>query len=290
MSYNRRKFLQQAGLLSTGVALTAFSSKLMGCSTVKSAISGDPVDSFGLQLYTLRDVLPQDPKGVLKQVASFGYKQLESYEGPKGMFWGMSNKEFSAYLADLGMKAVSSHCDTSKKGFEKKADEAAEIGMKYLISPWLGPNKNIDFYKKAADHFNECGAICKQRGLRFAYHNHDYSFKPVEGQLPQDVMMQATDPASVDYEMDIYWVVAAGQDPIEWFKKYPNRFRLSHIKDKKGNQSTTLGSGTIDFAPILKAGEEHGLQYFLVEQEHYAGTTPVAAVQDSAIYMKNLKF
>lgn len=290
MAYNRRKFLQQAGLLGSGVVLTAISSKLMGCNTVKSVITGEPVEGFGLQLYTLRDVLPKDPKGVLKQVASFGYKQIESYEGDKGMFWGMGNKEFASYLNDLGMRVVSSHCDTSKNGFERKADQAAEIGMKYLISPWLGPNKSLDFYKKAADHFNECGAICKERGLRFAYHNHDYSFKPVEGELPQDVLMRATDPDSVDYEMDIFWVVAAGQDPIAWFKKYPNRFRLSHIKDRKGSESVTLGTGTIDFAPILKAGEEQGLQYFLVEQEHYTGTTPIAAVQDSALYMKNLKF
>ena len=288
MSYNRRLFLQKAGLLSSGVVLTAFGSKLMGCNTVSNAISGNDVDTFGLQLYTLRDVLPKDPKGVLKQVASFGYKQIEGYEGPKGMFWGMGNKEYDKYLADLGMKMVSCHADTGR-GFEKRADEAAEIGMKYLISPWLGPNKSLDFYKKAAERFNQCGEICRQRGLRFAYHNHDYSFKPVEGQLPQDVMMQSTSADTVDYEMDIYWVVAAGQDPIAWFKKYPNRFRLSHIKDKRGNESVTLGTGTIDFAPILKAGREHGLQYFLVEQEHYTGTTPLQAVQDDAAYMKKLK-
>jgi len=290
MTYNRRKFLKQAGLLGSGVAFTALSSKLMGCNTVKGAITGTPAEAFGLQLYTLRDVLPADPKGVLKQVSQFGYKQIESYEGPKGMFWGMGNKGFASYLSDLGMKMVSSHCDTSRKGFEKRADEAAEIGMKYLISPWLGPNKSLDFYKKAADDFNELGAICAQRGLRFAYHNHDYSFKPVEGSLPQDVMMQGTNKDTVDFEMDIYWVVAAGHDPVEWFKKYPNRFKLCHIKDKKGDESVTLGAGTINFAPILKAGEQAGLQYFLVEQEHYTGTTPIAAVQDDAAFMKQLKF
>ena len=289
MSYTRRKFLQTTGLFGTGLALTALSSKLAGCHTVKGAISGTPAEAFGLQLYTLRDVLPQDPKGVLRQVASFGYKQIESYEGERGMFWGMSNKDFAAYLNDLGMTMVSSHCDTTTN-FETKAAAAAEIGMKYLIAPWLGPNESLDFYKRAADHFNQCGAICAQHGLKFAYHNHDYSFQPVEGQLPQDVLMQSTNRDTVEYEMDIYWVVAAGQDPIAWFKKYPNRFRLCHIKDRRSNESVTLGTGTIDFAPILKAGEDLGLNYFIVEQEAYSNTTPIAAVQDNAAYMKNLRF
>lgn len=289
MAYNRRDFLQTAGLLSSGFLLTGISSGLASCSTVSNVVTGKPADAFGLQLYTLRDVLPRDPKGVLRQVAQFGYKQIESYEGEQGMFWGMTNREFDKYLTDLGMKAVSSHCDI-EKDFEKKADEAAAIGMKYLICPYLGPNSSLDFYKRAADKFNACGAICAQRGMKFAYHNHDYSFKPVEGQLPQDVMMQATDKDTVDYEMDIYWVVVAGQIPAEWFRKYPNRFRLAHIKDRKGGESTTLGTGDVAFSAILKTGTQYGLQYYIVEQEAYAGTTPIEAVQDNATYMKNLKF
>ena len=256
MAYNRRDFLQAAGLLSSGLLLTGISSKLAGCKTVSNAITGKPADAFGLQLYTLRDVLPQDPKGVLRQVAQFGYKQIESYEGEQGMFWGMTNREFDRYLTDLGMKMVSSHCDI-EKGFEKKADEAAAIGMKYLICPYLGPNPSLDFYKRAADKFNACGAICAQRGLKFAYHNHDYSFKPVEGQLPQDVMMQATDKSTVDYEMDIYWVVVAGQIPAEWFKKYPNRFRLCHIKDEKAVNRQRWVTATSTFAAILKTGTQN---------------------------------
>jgi sugar phosphate isomerase/epimerase len=179
---------------------------------------------FGLQLYSLRDVLPKDPKGVLKQVASFGYKQIEGYEGEKGIYWGMKNTEFKSFLDDLGMKMISSHCNY-KQDLERKADEAAAIGMKYLMCPYLGPQKSLDAFKQAAETFNKSGEICKQRGLRFAYHNHDYSFKQVEGQYPQDVMMQNTDKALVDFEMDMYWVVAAGQDPVVWLNKYPGRFK-----------------------------------------------------------------
>lgn len=289
MSIQRREFLKTASLLTSGLALTALGSKLAGCNSARGAASSAAItENFGLQLYTLRADLPKDPKGILKQVASFGYKQIESYEGQQGMFWGMKNTEFKKYMDDLGMTIVSSHCNINQD-FERKAAEAAEIGMKYLMCPYLGPRKELDFYKKAADQFNKCGDIAKKAGLRFGYHNHDYSFKPVEGQLPQDVMMQSTSADTVDYEMDIYWVVAAGQDPVQWMKKYPNRFTACHVKDKKGDESAVLGTGTIDFTQILKDGQKEGLRYFIVEQEAYTGTTPLDAVRLNAAYMKGLK-
>jgi sugar phosphate isomerase/epimerase len=267
--------------------LTGLGSSLAGCSSAKGKAAAAN-ESFGLQLYTLRDVLPKDVKGVLKQVADFGYKEIEGYEGSMGLFWGMKNTEFKKYLDDLGMKMVSSHCNW-KENFEQKAAQAAEIGMSYLFCPYLGPNKELNFYKKAAEDFNKNGEIAKKAGIRFGYHNHDYSFKPVEGQLPQDVMMQNTSADTVDYEMDIYWVVAAGQDPIAWFKKYPNRFKLAHVKDRKGNESVVAGTGSIDFPSILKEGQKQGLKHFIIEQEAYTGTTPINAVRDNALYMKNIK-
>ena len=292
MTYQRRQFIKLSAALGAGVLLQS----LPGCSSGRNTAGGKGnVDSFGLGLYTLRDDLPKDPKGVLRKVASFGYKQVESYEHDKlGIFWGMSPQEFKSFLDEIGMTVVSSHCNINKD-FEKKVDQAASIGMKYLMCPWLGPNKELDFYKKAAEQFNRCGEICKKAGIRFAYHNHDYSFKPVEGQLPQDVMMKATDASLVDYEMDIYWVVTAGEDPIKWFQRYPGRFTASHIKDRQkgaaatnGNASTILGTGSIDFPSILKEGRKQGMKYFLVEQERYDGT-PLAAVEANAAYMKDLR-
>lgn len=293
MSYKRRDFLKTASALGSGLVLTSFASKLTGC---KSAMAGSTASRpFGLQLYTLRDVFPQDVKGVLQQVASFGYKQLEGYEGQQGIFWGMKNTELKSFLDALGLTMVSTHCNINQD-FERKADEAAAIGMKYLICPYLGPQKSMDAFKKAADRFNQCGDICKQRGMRFAYHNHDYSFKPLEGQLPQDVMMQSTNPETVDYEMDMYWVVNAGHDPITWMKKYPNRFRLCHVKDRgavpAGSdkfESVTLGTGNIDYKKIVKEVSKLGMQYYIVEQEAYAGTTPLEAARADAEYMKKLK-
>jgi sugar phosphate isomerase/epimerase len=294
MDNNRRNFLKTATTLGSGLFLTSFATKMTGC---KTALGGNSASArpFGLQLYTLRNDFPKDPKGVLKKVADYGYKQVEGYEGPKGIFWGMKNTELKSYLDGIGLNMVSTHCDMNTN-FEQKADEAAAIGMKYLICPYLGPNKSLDFYKKAADRFNQCGDICKQRGMRFAYHNHDYSFRPVEGQLPQDVMMQIANPATVDFEMDIYWVVIADQDPIAWMKKYPNRFTLCHVKDRgtiSGStdkfESVVLGKGTIPYQNMLQELDKAGMQYYIVEQEAYAGTTPLEAAKANADYMRTVK-
>jgi sugar phosphate isomerase/epimerase len=292
MQYSRKNFLKTTA---AGLAITAITGKLLGCNTAFAMGNSEKLKNFGLQLYTLRDVMPKDPKGVLKQVAAMGYQQIESFEGAKGMFWGMKNTEFKKYMDDLGMQIISSHCNINKD-FDRKANEAAEIGMKYLIDPWVGPQKNIDIFKKTAETFNARGEVCKKLGLRFGYHNHDYPFVPVDGEKPMDVMIQGTDPSLVDFEMDIYWVVTAGEDPIKWFEKYPNRFRLSHIKDRKKNAplsdknaSCVVGMGEIDYAKILKSGKKNGLEYYIVEQEHYDGITSLEAAKKNADYLNKLK-
>jgi sugar phosphate isomerase/epimerase len=291
MQIKRREFIKTTAMATTGIMLSSY---LPGCKS--TSISKDVRENFGLQLYTLRDVLPNNPKDVLTQVASFGYKQIESYEHKDlGIFWGMKNTEFKKLMDDLGMKIVSSHCDINKD-FDRKAAEAAEIGMKYLICPYLGPQKTIDDFKKFAATFNQRGETCKKNGIKFGYHNHDYGFIPVDGQLPQDVMMQNTDKNLVDFEMDIYWVVTAGQDPIAWINKYPGRFKLSHIKDRKKGAplserevSVDLGTGGIDFKSILKEAGKKGMEYYSVEQEAYENTTPLAAAKADADYLKNFR-
>jgi sugar phosphate isomerase/epimerase len=290
MNYKRRDFLQLSSSMAIGLAIAPFNSTFLTDDEMDIA---KKKKLFGLQLYSLRDDMPKDPKGVLKQVASFGYKQIEGYEGPQGMFWGMSHTDFKKYMDDLGVSFISTHCNIDKD-FEKKAAEAAAIGMKYLICPSRGSGKTVNDFKKIADDFNQKGEICKKNGIRFAYHNHEYGFKEIEGQFPQDIMMKNTDAALVDFEMDIYWVVTGKQDPVAWLKRYPNRFRLGHFKDRIANAterdaSCTLGAGSIDYPTILREAKESGMQYFVVEQERYDNTTPLKAAQDDAAYMKKLK-
>lgn len=309
MKYNRRLFLRNSGMLASGIALAG-----VACVSPNDKQSGDnstdtgranngtsqvaeqALAQFGLQLYTLRDDLPKDPKEVLKQVAGFGYKQLEGYEGKDGLWWGMGSKGFKQYLDELGLVMVSSHCNT-KEDFEKKAAEAKEVGLKYLLEPYIGAQKTLDDYKRQAERFNKLGEICKKNDLKFGYHNHGYTFTKLEGQYPQDILMQNTNQELVDFEMDIYWVVVPGEDPAAWLQKYPNRFKLCHVKDRMKNApageadaSTEVGNGSIDFKKILRIAKENGMEYYIVEQEKYENSTPLKSAEQSAKYMKTLTF
>lgn len=286
-SSSRRKFIKNTATLGA----LAF----VGGKNAFSMNEANYMKHFGLQLYTLRDVFGNDPKSYIQQIGSFGYTQIESYEGKDGMFWGMKPAEFNQCIKDAGMTLISSHCDIDKD-FENKVIDAASIGMKYLICAWVGPQKSIDDFKKIAEGFNVKGALCKKHGIKFAYHNHDYSFKEIDGEIPQDVMMQMTDPALVDFEMDIYWVITGGADPIDYLKKYNGRFKLGHLKDRlknaqpsETNASCTLGTGSINYKKILPIAKANGMEYFFLEQERYDGTTPLECTKDSAQYLKSIK-
>ena len=298
MTVHRRHFLRSAAVAASGLALLGANiipgrREDSGMETGIFNKNGAGIDPFGLQLYTLREEMPKDPRGTLKKVAAMGYKQVEGYEGKQGLWWQIS--EFSNYLRDLGLVMISSHCDIHND-FEKKVDEAAANGLSYLISPWIGPQKSLDDYKRYADIFNQRGEACKKRGLRFAYHNHGYTFTELEGRMPQDVLMELTDHTLVDFEMDIYWVITAGQDPEAWLRKYPNRFTLCHVKDRMKNAdakeqgaSCDLGTGSINFPAILKTAAENGMKQYIVEQERYDNSTPLKSARAGANYMKRLR-
>jgi sugar phosphate isomerase/epimerase len=307
MKNDRRSFLKFAGVMGAGafllpqLACQSSGNDDASAKTVSETASGTSITKggdltkFGIQLYTVRDVIFDDPKGTIKQLAGYGFNQIEGYEGDLGIFWGMKNTEFKKYLDDLGIKMVSSHCDI-KKDFEAKAAQAAEIGMDYLICPSIGAQPTMEAWKKVTELFNKCGAICKKNGIRFAYHNHAYSFRPFSGIMPHDFLMENTDPDLVDHEMDIYWVITGGADPIEYLKKYPNRFRLCHVKDRMKNAgeeqraTCNLGTGIIDFPSILKVAKDNGMEYFIMEQERYDGSTPLQAAKVGAEYLSQLTF
>lgn len=247
---------------------------------------------FGLQLWSIKEEMAQAPQRTLEQVAAFGYPQIETFEGAQGMCWGMAPADFKAFVHGLGMEIVAGHCDVFND-FERKVETAAETGMRYLVCPWLGPNDNLDFYRQAAARFNYCGELCRKAGLGFAYHNHDYSFLPVEGIIPIELFLKETDPALVSFEMDIFWVVAAGHEPDTWLRAYPGRWPLAHLKDKaltaKGSPhaSTRLGQGTIDFSALL-TGQYPGIEWLIVEQEQFGGDSPLEAARANAAYMRSV--
>jgi sugar phosphate isomerase/epimerase len=286
MNCSRRSFLKTSGMMASGLAL----------GTLPFLKSCAPADNdtapFGLQLYTLRDVIGDDPQGVITELAGFGYKEIESYEGQMGMFWGMGNTGFKELLDDLGLTMISSHANVFQ-GYEQKVEELAEIGVPYIVCPYIGAQDTIDDYLEMAATFNRLGEIAGNAGLKFAYHNHAYTFHELEGEIPQAVLMDNTDPDLVEYQMDIYWVVAGGHDPTEWIRRYPGRFTSCHVKDFANGEdpeSVTLGTGIIDYPPLLQFSRENGMEYFIVEQEAYTGTTPIDAVRDNAEYMRSIEF
>ncbi|GGZ29319.1 sugar phosphate isomerase [Echinicola pacifica] len=298
----RRAFLKLGAAFAAGSFLP-----LQFCASPKEetaeAVAGEAVQTavkeklskFGIQLYSVKEEMAKDAKAAIEKIAGFGYNQIEGFDGGKSIFWGMKNTEFKKYTQDLGLDFVASHANVFEN-IDELAAQAGEIEMDYLISPYIGPQDSIEAYKTMADKFNKIGAVCKSNGLRFAYHNHGYTFEAMDGQMPHDILLENTDPDLVDFELDIYWAVTANADPEAYFEKYKNRFRLCHVKDRENgaaegqaDASTVLGSGSIDYSKILRTAKDNGMEYFVVEQEKFAGTTPMEAAQQNATFMKNLE-
>ncbi|HVV54172.1 MAG TPA: sugar phosphate isomerase/epimerase [Mucilaginibacter sp.] len=285
---NRRTFIRNTGLMALSFPLAK-----KGLFTMP----GHKIKAFGIQLYMVRDEMARDAAGTLKQLGQMGYTQLESFGGDKGMFWGMGNKDFQKLAGDNGLKLVSSHYNDEPEGFEKQVEKAAEIGMKYLICPWKGPQKTIDKFKEFAEEFNRNGELCQKYGMRFGYHAHDYPYKKVDGQLPIDVLLNNTDKDLVDFEIDFYYTVTEGRDPEAYIKNYSHRFKLCHMRDvlkhrlppgSKEESACDLGQGIINYPHLLLVGIENGMKYFFVEQSRFFHETPLQSAKVNIDYLKKL--
>lgn len=245
---------------------------------------------LGIQLWTLKDEMYNNPKKTIENVAQMGYRSVELFEGEKGLLWGMKPLEFKRLIEEQNLEVKSTHFDPFND-FEKKVEQAAEFGLEYLTCAWLGPNDSLDFYKKALDRFSYCADVCHEHGIKFAYHNHDYSLRKVEGVMPQKLFLEQIDPHKMTFEMDVFWVVLAGYDPLEWIRKYSGRWKMAHIKDlalifgTKNKVSTIVGQGIIDYKDLLPKMLEEGVVDFYVEQEEFAGTAPMTASQESYRYL-----
>jgi sugar phosphate isomerase/epimerase len=285
----RRKFLTQAGMVSAGMMIAP---------QLLSAIGSKVV---GLQLYSLRDQLPKDVKGVIGKVAAAGYRNVETFGYSKDRgFWGLDAKAFSQLLKDNGLKTSSGHFGMDDYFVHGKTDvldtyiEAANTtGMEYIIVPSINGEvlKSADEFKAVADKMNKAAEICKKSGLKLGYHNHNFEWKPIDGTTFYDVLINNTDPKLVSMEMDIYWVVRAGQDPVKLFQQHPGRFALCHLKDMdktNPNINTEIGKGSIDFKTILSNAKLAGLKYFIVEQENYINIDPYVSIAESCAYAKNV--
>ncbi len=245
---------------------------------------------IGLQLYTLRDLINKDLQGTLASVADIGYTWLEAAGYSDGKFYGLAPSEFKTMVNDLGMKVVSSHVSFMPEQSRQVIDAHLELGVSYIVYPWKSmPEKPIrDDYSKAADLYNMLGEACKREGLKFGYHNHDFEFVKIDDTTGYDLLLKLTEPGSVTFEADLYWMVFAGVDPLAYFRKYPGRFDLWHVKDMEDNPEkdfAPVGTGMINFEEIFDQEDKTGLVYFFVEQDQ----CKLDPLESISISYKNLK-
>lgn len=255
---------------------------------------------IGLQLYTLREELPKDIKGTLEKVYSAGFTTVETYGfSIKDQFWGISPTDFKAILDANDLKAVSGHYGIGSFLDDGDTTEliaaiaaAKTLKSDYLTIPWVDPpfRKNSDDYKKIAGRLNEAGKICREAGLKLAYHNHDFEFENHNGITGYEILLKETDKELVYFEMDLYWVVRAKKDPLQLFRENPGRFTMWHVKDMdKLNPAlnTEVGSGSIDFKPIFKEAKRAGMKYFFVEQENNFAGNSFDSIKKSCDFISN---
>lgn len=247
---------------------------------------------IGIQLWTIKDLLTTNPKTVLSQLSSIGFSYIEGFEGSQGLFWGMTSKDFGTFLNNNNLSMPAAHCNW-ELDLEKKAEQMATIGGKYLICPYVGPQPSLDHFKTLADKFNKAGEVCRSFGLKFAYHNHDYSFIPVDEVLPQDLLMKHTDPSLVDFEMDLYWLDVAKVNILEFLKTHQHRINLLHIKDRKISnhqhiETCTLGEGSISYEKILNEVKNLPIEYFIYEQEHFSDQGILHDVSAGAKHLQSI--
>lgn len=278
----RRDFIQQS-LSAAAIAFTA-SDLLANDFFAKGSLS-----KFGCQLYSIRDILPKDPKGNMKALADMGYNYFESYGSD--ILWGMSPKDAKAFLSDIGVKMVSAHVGLPGSTDELMA-KAAEAGLQYVICPAIGPQKSREAWIEKAEAFNKAGELAKKHGMKYGYHNHSYSFTTNNGLIGQKLLLENTDPKLVTFELDICWSEAAGADTIGHLKENEGRYKLVHIKQlvsKEGKpKQTDLDKGVIDFKGIIKTAKSTGVDCFLVEQEEYP-VDSLTSMKSNAEFLKVFK-
>jgi len=248
---------------------------------------------MGIQLYTVREMLPKDFDGTLRELHDDGFQEVEA-----AGYFGRTAAQFKQAMDDAGLHCVSAHHPLAD--LLAKEDELIQyghdLGLSYLICSWArakDPKQQeltLDDWKWDCEQFNRIGEKTKAAGIQFGYHNHVREFKKADGVLIYDELLRGTDPKLITMEMDCGWVVAAGFNPLEYLKKYPNRFSMLHVKDMTAGpnpHSTALGHGTIDYRPIFAAAKN--VKHYFYEQEEFDNTPAQEAIKMSADYLKKLE-
>jgi sugar phosphate isomerase/epimerase len=315
----RRDFIQ------AGSALTA--ATFMNFKLTDGEIPA--LQNIGIQLFSLPKLLESDFAKAIKILSIIGYREIEMFgpfpfstEAAKRRWsqvtpaLGFSGSGYFGYSADevkdifsqnnMRVPAVHTDYETLQTNMEGLAKASSTLGFEYVVLPAIPEEKRktLDDYKRVADDFNKIGESARKHNLKFAYHNHGYGFKELEGKIPVDMLLDLTDPKNVFLEMDIYWTVAGGVDPVNYLKKYKSRYHLMHVKDMKEKKTfsgdggtsdqwiemfpymTTAGSGALDLKKIVAEAQSSGVKHFFVEQDLVAN--PEVALRKSFDYLNSL--
>ena len=307
---NRRNFLRNASLLTLGGLMTGKAGTLQAATPVTTETTA--TKSLGLQIYSLGGELTKDVPAGMKKIKEIGYSTLELAGYNDGKISGMDMMEFKKIAEDNGLKITSSHVNPPTGTYtpenrqsilefwKKTADDHAKLGVKYLVQPGQPSTRSVEEVGYVCDIFNEAGKVIKAAGIPFGYHNHDFEFAKVvpggkeavfgrhnKGDIIYDLFLKGTDPSLVFFEMDVYWTVIGQNDPVEYMKKYADRIKLLHIKDR-----AILGqSGFMNFEMIFKQANENKIKEFYVELEGMPdGRSQFDGVKGCADYLLEAPF
>jgi sugar phosphate isomerase/epimerase len=257
---DRRQFILAAAVLAAG------------CSRKSRPAAAPVTDSapLGLQLYTVRDLMAEDVAATLALVADAGYGEVE-FAG----YFDIAPADIRRLVADAGLTAPSAHIGYGEfqDDVSRVIDHAAAVGHEFVVIPSMPEDKRatLDDYRRQAVNFNRWGEACAAAGLRFGYHNHEFEFAEIDGVLPYDVLLSETDPERVEMELDLAWARAGNADALAYFKTWPGRFSLWHIKDLDENgEETDIGDGDVAFESIFAQAERASLEHGFVERDHPA--------------------
>ena len=272
---------------------------LSGCATPTAGTGASFKGPIGLQLYSLRNDFKKDVPGTMAKVKSYNIKYVES-----ASTYGMETDKFLALLGANGLKAVSGHFnyDMYRTNAHEVAHQAAALGLKYAGCAWITHTGDFDEKKcrEAAEVFNHAGEVLAEHGIKFFYHTHGYEFQPYKNGTLFDLLMEETNPKFVRYQMDVFWIVHPGQDPVKLLGKYGSRFELMHVKDMKAgtphdltghtddlNNDVQLGTGIMDWPAILGAAKKAGVKWYFIEDESDAAAQHIPG---SLKFLESVKF
>ena len=269
----RRNFIKNSSYLAAGslvLPLGCTSKKQETAQTITEEVvaSAPKHKAMGVQVYSVRDALQEDFSGSIKKLADIGFQYIEGYGlGVDGKILEMDPSEYSRIVTDSGMEMVSTHCSYFQaEDAEKMRDAALSGGIKHVIVASLREEDRK--YHEVAENLNKVGQVFKEAGLLFGYHNHAFEFESQGDEVGLDIMIKETDPDLVKFQLDLYWVVKGGSDPVAFIEKYPGRFCSFHIKDSAEDlEQTTVGTGIVPFEGVFNIKGKSGATHYFVEDE-----------------------